>query len=222
MTPAIALRMIQRRWYVAVFVLAMTAWACVALLGSGRTYWAQGQVVFVEPGVGSVAGVNDGLAPSLINFAGVVQRKLTYEGGPTELPSSGSTLYGSGVRSGYALSLLNSGSQWAASYSRPVLELQVTGSTPENVRRTLDDALMRIRGAALGLQEEAGAPERLFIGVEISPSEPEIIDVGSTDFGRKKGLTVIAVVGFVLAGSAAYGVDALARRWGSRRRGPAV
>lgn len=219
MTATILFRAILRRWYVAAVCLVLVAWACMVLMGMGRTYWTQSQVVFVEPGVGSVTNVNDGVAPSLINFAGIVQRKVAYEGDAVELPSTNSTLYGSGIRNGYSISLPNTGNQWAVSFSKPMLAIQVTGSTPEEVRRTLAAVLAHVERAAAGLQSDSSAAPETYIGVEASPAAPDIIDVGGTPVGRQKGLAAVIGVGAVLSGCTAYGTDGLVTWWRRRRHG---
>lgn len=219
MTAGILLRIILQRWYVVVACLAAVIWACSILGQTGRTYWAQAQVVFVEPGGGSVTNVNDGVAPSLINFAGIVQRKVSSEGEPVQLPSSNATLYGSGIRRGYSVTLPNTGNQWATSFSKPILAIQVTGDSPDDVNQTLAEIIVQVQQTAFDLQSGAGARPDTFIGVDASPAAPDIVDVGSTPLGRGKGLAVMAGIGVILSGCAAFGVEKLATRWLGRRPG---
>lgn len=213
MTAGILLRIILRRWYVVAACLAVVGWVCGVLVDTGRTYWVQAQVVFVEPGVGSVTSGNDGVTPSLINFAGIVQRKVAHEGNPVELPSTNATLYGSGVRDGYSISLPNTGNQWATSFSKPLLAIQVTGGSQEEVRDTLAEVLAQVKQTALDLQSQTGAAPETYIGVEASPAAPDVLDVGSTPLGMQKGLAAIIGVGTVLSGYVAYGADRIVNKW---------
>lgn len=217
MTAGTLLQIILRRWYVAIACLAAVMWVCLVLGQTGRTYWVQAQIVFVEPGGGSVSNVNDGVAPSLINFAGIVQRKVSGDGEPVQLPSSNATLYGSGVRRGYSITLPNTGNQWATSFSKPVLAIQVTGDSPEAVNQTLAEVVGQVKQAAFDLQSDTGARPNTFIGVDASPAAPDIVDVGSTPLGRAKALAVMAGIGVILSGCAAYGAENLAVGWLRRR-----
>lgn len=217
MTAGTLLQIILRRWYVAIACLAAVMWVCLVFGQTDRTYWAQAQIVFVEPGGGSVSNVNDGVAPSLINFAGIVQRKVSGDGEPVQLPSSNATLYGSGVRRGYSITLPNTGNQWATSFSKPVLAIQVTGDSPEAVNQTLAEVVGQVKQAAFDLQSDTGARQNTFIGVDASPAAPDIVDVGSTPLGRGKALAVMAGIGVILSGCAAYGAENLAVRWLRRR-----
>jgi hypothetical protein len=218
MTAGILLRMIIRRWYVFATCLAIAVWIGMSLGQTGRTYWTQAQVVFVEPGGGSVTNINDGVAPSLINFAGTVQRKLTGDGAAADLPSSTATLYGSGIRRGYSITLPNTGNQWAASFSKPMLAIQVTGSSSDEVRTTLEDVLERVQQITLELQSDAGALPETFIEISVPPSPPDILDVGSTPLGKAKGLVVVGGIGITLSGCVTYAVDRWFARWPVRQQ----
>jgi hypothetical protein len=218
MTAGILLRIIVRRWYVFVTCVAVAAWIGMSLGQTGRTYWTQAQVVFVEPGGASVTNINDGVAPSLISFAGIVQRKLTGEGAAAELPSSTATLYGSGIRSGYSITLPNTGNQWAASFSKPILAIQVTGGSSDEVRTTLAGVLERVQQITLELQSDSGALPETFIEISIPPSSPDIHDVGSTPLGKAKGLAVLGGIGIILSGCVTYGVDRWVARWPLRQQ----
>lgn len=216
MTAGILLRIIIRRWYVFAACLAVVAWTGINLGQTSRTYWVQAQVVFVEPGGGSVTNVSDGVAPSLINFAGIVQRKLASRGDAVELPSSAATLYGSGIRRGYSITLPNTGNQWATSFSKPMLAIQVTGASPDEVRESLAGVLDQVEQITLELQANAGARPDTFIELGVPSASPDILDVGSTPLGQAKGLAVLAGVGMILSGCAACGVDRLVARWPRR------
>lgn len=212
MTAGELLGIMWRRWYVVVAGLILTVWGSSSLAAVERTYWVEVKLVFIQPGSASVANVSDQIVPSLINFAGIVQRRVTEAGNPSELPSSGATLYGSGVREGYSVTLPNSGTQWAASYSTPILVVQAVGRSPEAARETLDHVLTEVDVAATELQNAEGAPPESHIFIERSPAMPEVVDVGGTRTGRLKGMAALAGVGLAMTGSGAVAFDRMMKK----------
>lgn len=217
MTAGELLRITLRRWYVMVLGLALTVWASSVLAAVDRSYWVEVQLVFIQPGGASVSSVSDHIVPSLISFAGIVQRRVTQTGSPEELPSSVATLYGSGVRDGYSITLPNTGTQWAASYSRPILVVQAVGHSPEAVRETLNRVLTEVDATAGELQNAKGVPPESHVFIDRSPATPEIIDVGGTKIGRVKGLTALAGVGLSLTAIIAVGFDRFLRKKNTTR-----
>lgn len=211
MTVGELLRIVSRRWYVLVAGMILTICCSSSLVAVERTYWVEIQLVFIQPGGASVSKVSDHIVPSLINFAGIVQRRVTETGSPAELPSSGATLYGSGIREGYSITLPNSGTQWAASYTRPILVVQAVGHSPAAARETLDHVITEVDGAAGELQDAQGVPPESHVFIDRSPAVPAVIDVGGTGIGRIKGLAALAGVGLALTASVAIGFDRMAR-----------
>lgn len=219
MTVGVLARIMMRRWVIVIVGLFLTGLFCSVLVNAERTYWASVDLVFVQPGEGSVVNVSDAVVPSLINFAGIVQRRVNHEGTSVELPSSNSSLYGSGVRRGYSITLPNSGTQWAVSYSRPILAVQVVDGSPNEVRRTLNHVLNRVESVSRDLQAAHGVPAEELIFIDRSPETPEIVDLGSTKLGRTKGIIALSMVGLSLTALSALEIDrAVLRR---RRSGAA-
>lgn len=217
MTAGALLQIMLRRWLIVAVGVVLTVSASLFLADGERTYSAKMDLVFVQPGAGSMVNVSDNVLPSLINFAGIIQRRVSHDGTPVELPSSSATLYGSGVREGYSITLPNSGSQWTVSYSRPVLAVQAVGSSPERVRQTLSLVLAQVESAAHELQADSRAPAEQLIVVERSPASPEITDLGSTKSGQMKGALALSTVGLGLTAFVAFEVDRLAARRSLRR-----
>ncbi|WP_255769400.1 hypothetical protein [Pseudarthrobacter sulfonivorans] len=209
MTVGVLARVMLRRWAVVLVGVLMTALVCSLLINAGRTYWASVDLVFLQPGESAVANVSDSAVPSLISFAGIVKRRASQDGTPVELPSSNATLYGSGVRNGYSITLPNTGTQWAVSYSRPVLAVQVVGGSPDQVRQTVNRVLTMIEVSSRELQSEQGVPAKDFITLDRSPETPEIVDLGSSKTGRVKGLLALSMVGLALTALAALEIDRL-------------
>lgn len=212
MTAGVLLRIILRRWAVVLLGLALTLVGCTAIAGAERTYGASVDLVFVEPGRSSVVNASDAALPSLVDFARMVQRGVRYDSSMVELPSSNATLYGSGVKNGYSVTLPNSGTQWAESYSRPILAVQVVGATPEQVRQKLDQVLSLVESQARDIQTASGISGNRVIDVRRSPAVPEIGDLGSTKLGRMKGILALSLLGLTLTAIGAIQIDRLLLR----------
>ena len=203
----ILIRIMISRWYVVASCLVLVAGIGASLSQSSRTYWTETEVYFVRPGGASVGSFDDGLAPSLIDFAGVVRSRVVSGGNASELPSSNVTLYGSGILNGYSVTLPNTGSQWAVSYSKPVLSIQVSGISRQEVSRTLQEVIDNIQRTAFELQSESGAGPESFIAVATSAGLPEVQDVSSSPASRAKGFAVLLAFGLVLSACLAFMVD---------------
>ena len=78
MTVGVLARIIFRQWVVVVVGAFMTALMCLVRASADRTYWTSVDLVFLQPGGGSMANVSDADIPSLINFAGIVQRRVSH------------------------------------------------------------------------------------------------------------------------------------------------
>jgi hypothetical protein len=192
--------------------------AFVVLSDSPRVYSAQTDVVFLAPGNGAIRGLNDGLAQTLVDFAGLVGKKVT-DGRPSlKLSSPSATLYGTGVREGVSISLADAGGQWGHMFNRPVLSVQVVDSSSEEVANVLNSIVRDISRTATTLQSETGAPSTDFITIETVPEAIEINSIGQTRTSVAKGLVALTIVGAGLTLGAAIWLDRSRRE---KRRGVA-
>ncbi|WP_224164406.1 hypothetical protein [Arthrobacter sp. StoSoilA2] len=167
-----------------------------AVRSSDPVYWTQADVTFVAPDREPAYWIPGGNYGPLVDFAAMVERRVNSSSPTNGLVLSRGTLYGAGVRDGYSVTLPNSGGQWAKSFSRPVLTVQVVDSSADRVNESLARVINRINTVTLELQRELGVRSNLITTVT-SPSSPEIIFGGGTQSNRIKG----AVVWVVLAGA---------------------
>jgi hypothetical protein len=212
------LGLMARRWYILVLGLLLTAAVGLSLERTSGVYWARADVLFLADE--SSAGDNplQNQTDSVIHFASVVQQSIGESSVQLKLSSPNATLQGSGIREGYVARLSDSGGQWASSFNRAVIEVEVVDSSPEEVRRVLDGVLGRISDATEQVQREAGVDPAAFITVDTADDEASIGYMGSTRGSRIRGLAVVALVGGTLTLVAAAAVDrARLRRVAGRR-----
>lgn len=218
MTVLALFRVLLARWYVVVLGCVCTAGAFMALHDSPRVYSAQTDVVFVLPGNVAIRGLNYEFAQTLINFAGLVEKRVN-DGQPSlKLSSPSATLYGTGVREGISISLADAGGQWQRSFNRPVLSVQVVDSSPEDVTKAMSGVVHDITKTAEALQEESGTERGQFIMVETAPESIEINSVGATRASIAKGLVALTAVGIGATVATAIGLDRALLRLRNRQR----
>ncbi len=111
------------------------------------SYWARTQVRFMEPLSPEVPNGLESNTYSLIATAGIVQSKL--EAGKTTLIVSPDTLLvDTGVRHGASIILPNSGGQWTSYFANPWLDVQVVGTSPEEVTTRMQELQTAISGSS--------------------------------------------------------------------------
>ncbi|GGE91739.1 hypothetical protein [Mycetocola zhadangensis] len=214
MTVLALWRVLLARWYVVLIGLACTTAAFLALDDSPRVYSAQTDVLFVLPGNVGIRGLNDGFAETLINFTGLVGEKVNEGRTSLKLSSPSAPLFGTGVREGASISLVDAGGQWQRSFNRPVISVQVVDSSPENVESVMKGIVQDISRTAENVQAESGTDASKYITIETAPESIEITSFGATRMSTAKGLIALTIVGGGLTiGTAVY----LDRRVANRR-----
>ncbi|MER1997067.1 MAG: hypothetical protein ABTA24_11310 [Arthrobacter sp.] len=213
MTPAQLQSVLRRRWYVLLAGLCCTGLAFVFLSQSAPVYAAQSDLVFLEPGTPGQGRTLTGTEPqTLIDFTAIVERQYLAGTKTSKLASPTASLFGTGIREGTSVGMLDTGGQWLSSFSRPVLSVQAAAPTPEKVAAEIDRVHAEVREVSDALQLEAGARPDALITVERAPEELIITSFGKTRMGEAKALLVLGVAGVGLSCAAAAAADALAGR----------
>lgn len=213
MTTAQIFGALGRRWYVFLAGLCCT-WAAFTLLGQSEpVYAAQSDYVFVEPGIPGESRNLTGTEPqTLIDFTAIVERKVLAGTKPAKLASPSASLFGTGIREGTSIGMLDSGGQWVPAFGRPVLSVQVAAPSPAQVRNRMDAVLAEVRRVSATLQRESGAQPGSFITVERSPDVLNITSFGKTRTGEVKAFAALTAAGLGLSCAAAIAVDSAAAR----------
>jgi hypothetical protein len=209
------LEVLRRRWWLLMGLLALTAAGVWMLPAHAGVYWTRTSIVFLPPaGSAKVGNVLEGSDPSLIYFAAAVERATNGGAQAPRLSSPEATLYGTGVRQGRSVSLVDTGGQWRSNFNRPMLTVEVVDTSEARAREVASTLMAQIQGRAAALQHQAGAAPRSMIRTEPSPETPVITYVGG-HHGRAAAAVLLLGTGISLVTTVQ--LDRLLR--GRRRRG---
>jgi hypothetical protein len=137
-------------------------------------YSSQTDVIFLAPI--SARNPNSLIisSDSLISTAGIVQREVDHGNVVARTSATTVTLVDQGIYHGIQVKVPDYGGQWQHKYDRPVLNLQVTGSDPDEVRQRVIAARDQIVKLLQERQEQTGVARRNLIRVEMLPSSPSV------------------------------------------------
>lgn len=215
MTATELFKLLARRWYVFVVVLALALVAFFSLLRSGGAYSSQVDVMFTAPGTANLDS-NDGYRDTLVNFAAAVEREF-HRGAPADRLAENASLFGAGVTQGYQVFLPNTGGQWQNSFSSPSLTIRVVGPSARWVLATQDELIARINELATSRQVASGVAAANLIQTSLVPSPTVIEHSGSSRSTQLRAFIALLATGAGLGVWAAHTLDRLA---GRRRRPP--
>jgi hypothetical protein len=214
MTPWQYLEVLRRRWWLLLGLLALTAAGVWMLPTATGVYWTRTSIVFLPPvGAAKVGNVLEGSDPSLTYFAAAVERSINGADQGPRLSSSSATLYGTGVRQGQSVSLVDTGGQWRSNFNRPTLRVEVVDTSEPRARAVTDALVAQIQERAAAMQRQAGAAPAVTIGTELSPGTPVLTYVGG-HHGR--AAAALLAVGWSISLVTTFRLD---RLLGGPRRG---
>ncbi len=192
----------------------------VVLLGTGvfvahtlqqpGVYWSDVHVRFVAPTNPTNPNSLQVSEKSLIMTAGAVGEVIDDSDGP-RTSSSDVHISGLGVKSGWSVTLPNSGGQYINYYADPYLDLQVVGPDPVTVQRTMQRLVAKTESTLAELQDRADVPQSDRISAKVLPlsSAPMYYEHGS----RKRALAAgIALMIGAVAAAIAAGLSRFSRR----------
>lgn len=212
MTSRELLRVLRRRWYVLVAGAALTLASLVVVLERPGVYWTQMELVLVAPAEpyypNTVADAPHSLAP----LAGLLVSDWNGPRSPLLTSSSGTTLFGLGVRDGVQVRLPNEGSQFQPLFTGPSVDVQVVGRTAEEVTARAEQARDEVETLLERRQARAGVAARNRVR---AISSPAALDVQHITGSRTRALAATGLVGVAVTALAAWGWD---RAAASRRR----
>jgi hypothetical protein len=166
-------------------------------------YWSDVQVRFVAPSSLTKQNSLQVTDQSLIMTAGAVGQMVDDRNGPRPA-SSDATLAGLGVRSGWSVTLPNSGGQYVNYYADPYLDVQVVAPTAPQVMQTMQRLITQIQDGLTKLQTDAHAAPANRITARVLPLTvaPIFYQHGSHSRAIIASLVILsglATVGFVVA-----------------------
>lgn len=222
MTSHDLVHIMLRRWFVVAFFILCAVITVFVLDTKQRHYVAQTELVMVAPGSVAVSGSPYGSTETLVDFAGVVERRFNASSPTQHLSSPSATLFGNGIRNGVSVRLTNSGGQWNYSFDRPILEVQVIDSNIETVHENMQSVESRVRKIVHDLQTDAHAKPKSMISVYSDTEGANITSFGSTRTGRVKGIALICGVAVVISVPFSIALDKLLKRRKAHTNMPAT
>jgi len=209
------LDVIRRRWYVLAVALACALIVALFFARTDGVYTARVTLVFLPPAVmSSNESTLTSSSDSLVDFAGVVERRYNGNSSPAMFVSSAATLAGSGVRSGTRVFLPNAGGQWTYSFPDPVLVVESVSPQHDEAVETLEHTVDEVIAVAEDRQNAAGASTETRISVLVPDAS---VRVQYWEGSSIRAATAIGLLGLLLGGAAAVVTDHLfARRTSGR------
>lgn len=206
---------LRRRWYVVVLGIALLAGALHVVASRPSVYSSQVDVVFLAPKSARYPNVIEQTSASLIAIAGLIEREVNKGVDVPATASAAVTLAGEGVRDGHAISLPNTGGQWASDFSRPVLDVQVVGPSEAVVRERLASLVNTVERRLAALQAADRIPQ---INRVTASSAPASATVFRLDGNRKKAAAAALLLGAGLISIGTVSADRLLNALARKRR----
>lgn len=166
-------------------------------------YWSDVHVRFVAPTSPTRQNSLQVSERSLIMMAGAVGQMVDDTNGPRPA-SPDATLAGLGVRSGWSVTLPNSGGQYQNYFADPYLDVQVVAPAAAQVTQTMQRLVRRIEEGLTTLQNDADVAPADRISSRVLPlsAAPIYYEHGSHSRAIAASLVILiglASVGFVVA-----------------------
>lgn len=207
MTTHQLLLLFLRRWYVYVLAILVVGLAVFSLNNSPRIYSATAELEFQAPKRLPRQVAKENPVSTLIYFTGAVVKKYDAEFPNIPLSSPNATLFGNGIHEGVAVEAAAVGNQWVINFVRPVVQIQVASSNPDEVLPTIERVAAELKDMSRSMQMEAGTDPRYFVTSDIDFNLVTVYSFGQTRTGRYLGTATLIGVALLLATLVARGID---------------
>ena len=217
MTVVDAWRIVVRRWYVVVACLLVVA-ATAVLAKSPTVYWTQTDIRLVFTSklpTNTLYQTSD----SVIATAGLLVSEFNATHDSPRLSSDDVTIVDAGITDGVLVRLPNAGGQWATNFNEPRIDVQVSGSDPEEVRSRTKQVVAQLVGLLASRQAAAQVASAELINAIPTPATPVVVPAHGS---RSREYAAIGLLGVGLTFGTTLFVDQFLlrrRRQGFARRG---
>lgn len=206
-----------RRWYLPLIALVIAGGGWFLWARDGGCFTTSTVVSFTLPSRASLLPESGADDESVIAFAGVVAQEINGTRPAPRYASRDAPLYGVGVRQGVLVGLPNSGGQWARSFARAEIEIQIVARTPDEVQVRQRSLLARVFQITRDQQRSASPKQR--IRASVVPLTSGIQEISATRSSQLLALVALCSAALVVGGWAAVRVDGWVN--GSRQSGAA-
>ena len=203
---------LMRRWYVVAVTLLIAVVGNYFLQRGQGVYTTETVVSFLLPNQKALSPNNGLKDANLIAFAGLVARKVNNGQTPAIYSVYDAPLYGAGVRQGVALSIPNSGNQFATSYQRAEVVLQIVGPSERWVALVQSELLSQVVQIT-NAQQASVASETARIHASPESSTKKISRVAPSRTLAVSASIALLIAALLVGGWVAVIVDRTIRRW---------
>lgn len=206
---------LARRWYLVLLGVLCIGAACLVVNSDRGVYFSRAEVVLLLPAGQGDRNTLTTTSSDAVVLAGAVAKIINGAQTEPRAASPDATIVGRGIDDGYSLQLPDLGGQWAPSFPRQVLDVQVVGPDAEVVHERMQALIARIGDELATLQIEANVAPKDRITAQSTPTEPSVTYISGS---RARALSMTALVGIAITFGTVAIVDHLIDRRGGPRR----
>lgn len=207
-----------RRWYVVILGAVLTVGALAVVQRQAPVFFTQYNIVLLGPYGERDGTLLDNPLYGLQPMIGVVATDLNDGHSPLLTGDVAATIVGMGAREGVQVRVPNLGTQWRPRFPSHHLDIQVVGSSPDEVTASAQETLARVEQVLVERQDEMAVHPGLRIHAVPSSEDPIVYPVAGS---RSRALGATGLTGIALTAVLVFWLE----RWRPRRRpapGPAA
>lgn len=206
-----------RHWYIPLGLLACAALVTVMLVRDGGIYTTSTVVSLMRPDSTSLSPSNGTNDTSVIAFAGSVVLETNNGHPPAGYSMQDAPYYGAGIREGVLVELANSGNQWASTFDKAEVQIQIVGRTRDWVESRQKEAVGKVLRIVESRQSAVAVAPQNRIVASVVPLTSQIEYISASRSSQLAAGTAMLAVAIILGAWGSVIVDRLP----SRRRSTA-
>jgi hypothetical protein len=203
-----------RHWYIPLGLIACAALITVLLARDGGIYTTKTLVSFLRPDSTSLSPSNGMNDSSVIAFAGSVVLETNNGHPPAGYSMEDAPYYGAGIRQGVLVELANSGNQWASTFNKAEVQIQIVGRSRAWVESRQKEAVGKVLSIAESRQRDMAIAPQNRIFASAVPVTTQIEYVGASRSSQLAAWAAMLVAAITIGAWGSVIVD----RMPSRRR----
>jgi hypothetical protein len=201
-----------RHWYIPLGLIACAALITVLLARDGGIYTTKTVVSFLRPDSTSLSPSNGMNDSSVIAFAGSVVLETNNGHPPAGYSMEDAPYYGAGIREGVLVELANSGNQWASTFNKAEVQIQIVGRTRDWVESRQKEAVGKVLSIAESRQRELAVAPQNRIFASVVPVTTQIQYVGASRSSQLAAWAAMLVAAITIGAWGSVIVDRMPSR----------
>lgn len=184
-----------RRWYVVLLGGVLTVGSLFVVTQQAPVYWTQYNVLLVGPAGVQKTTILDDPVYGLQPLVGVIATDFNDGAPPLLTGDVAATIVGEGHREGVQVRVPNLGTQWRPLFPANYLDVQVAGSSPQEVLATARATSLRISVLLEEVQDDLDAPLDLRARAVPASNNPTVISISGS---RSRALAATGMSGMAI------------------------